>query len=158
MIPTPGCSYRGGIWYATETLDPNRTLDSRFRAPVSGSIGSCLPWHTAVRNIVVMPAQAGIQRLESLDYRTPPCTLPLRASLRLFKSAQCGSICPAMRLRGNHGDGAAASAFTRFDHADAVSCVRMSRATLSSTAFTNVWLFSAQNFLLSTTASLSTTR
>jgi len=36
----------------------------------------------------VMPAQAGIQRLKSLDYRIHPCILPLRASLWLFKSAK----------------------------------------------------------------------
>ena len=29
--------------------------------------------HAEIRNILVLPAQAGIQRLKSLDYRIHPC-------------------------------------------------------------------------------------
>jgi hypothetical protein len=53
--------------------------------------------HTAVRNELVMPAEAGIQRLKSLDYRIHPCILPLRASRWLFKSAP-GRFSPAKNM------------------------------------------------------------
>ena len=52
-----------------------------------------------------MPAQAGIQRLKSLDYRIHPCTLPLlhpsmgytlRAILRLFKFDPVKFVGPAV--------------------------------------------------------------
>jgi hypothetical protein len=59
---------------------------------------------TVVRKIHVMPAEAGIQRLKSLDYSIHPCMLPLlhpsmgyalQAILRLFKFDPVKFVGPA---------------------------------------------------------------
>ena len=46
------------------------TLDASL---LSGISSSCLLRHTAVRNKFVVPVEAGIQRLKSLDYEIHPC-------------------------------------------------------------------------------------
>ena len=65
---------------------------------------SFLRRHTAVRNKFVVPADAGTQRLKSLDYSIHPCMLPLlhpsmgsaqRASFQLFKFDPVKFVGPA---------------------------------------------------------------
>jgi V/A-type H+-transporting ATPase subunit I len=54
--------------------------NGRVFKPMTGPDTGAGNSSTAGRNNFVMPAEAGIQRLKSLDYRIHPCILPLRAS------------------------------------------------------------------------------